>query len=66
MFEPIDYIKLMEQDPEFKKFFTDVVIKLFTTDPDSQPFIGSVHSFYTIGNTAEQVVQWVRNMKAGQ
>lgn len=66
MFGKIDYKKLMEQDPEFKKFIQEVLVEMFTADQQGHDFLASVHSFYNIGMTVEQVSQWVRNMKAGQ
>lgn len=66
MFDKVDYKKLMEQDPEFKQFVTDVLLEMFLADSDARPFLTSVHGFYNIGMDKAQVVQWVRNMKAGQ
>lgn len=65
-FDKIDYKKLMEQDPEFKEFVKDILLEMFMLDKESQGFLASVHGFYNIGMTREQVAQWVRNMKAGQ
>lgn len=66
MFGKIDYVKLMKQDPEFKKFVEEVLVAMFTADQEGHAFLQSVHGFYNIGMTVEQVSQWVRNMKAGQ
>lgn len=66
MFGKIDYKKLIEQDPQFKEFIQEVLVQMFTADQQGYDFLSSVHSFYNIGMTAEQVAQWVRNMKAGQ
>lgn len=66
MFGRIDYKKLMEEDPEFKKFVQTVLLEMFMSDQEGHAFLASVHSFYNIGMTVEQVSQWVRNMKAGQ
>jgi hypothetical protein len=66
MFDKIDFNKLMEQDPAFKTYVQEVLVAMFTADQEGHAFLASVHGFYNIGMTVEQVAQWVRNMKAGQ
>lgn len=66
MFGKIDYKKLMDEDPEFKKFIQEVVVEMFLSDKGGHDFLATVHSFYNIGMSVEQVSQWARNMKAGQ
>lgn len=66
MFDRIDYKKIMAEDPEFKNFIQEVLLEMFTADKEGHQFLASVHAFYNIGMTVEQVSQWVRNMKAGQ
>lgn len=66
MFGQIDYKKLMEEDPAFKEFVQNILLEMFMSDKEGHSFLASVHSFYNIGMTQQQVAQWVRNMKAGQ
>jgi len=63
MFNKIDFKKMIDQDPEFKKFVAEILLDMMLLE-DDQGFLQSVHGFYNIGMTVEQVSQWVRNIKA--
>lgn len=62
MFEPIDARKLIEQDEEFKKFVQEVIIDVFLYDKNARNMVGSIHSFYQIGMTPQQVAKWIKSM----
>lgn len=54
----------MEEDPAFKEYVKACLLEMFMLEEDNNTFLASVHGFYSIGMTEEQVIQWVRNMKA--
>lgn len=62
MFEPIDSRKLIKQDPEFKRFISEVMFEVFISDHNARSMIASIHGFYQIGMTTEQVVKWIKSM----
>ena len=64
MFDSIDPKKLVEQDPDFKKYLAEACLAIMLYDKGAAPFIASVHSFYSIGMSTQDLVQWVRNMKS--
>lgn len=64
MFDKINFKKLMEEDPAFKEYVKACLLEMFMLEEDNNTFLASVHGFYSIGMTEEQVIQWVRNMKA--
>lgn len=54
----------MEEDPKFKEYVKNCLLEMFMLEDDNNAFLASVHGFYNIGMTDEQVIGWVRNMKA--
>lgn len=59
----IDYKKLLEQEPEAQRYVKDCLLGIFLADKDSQALLASIHSFYQIGMSVEDVVRWTRNMQ---
>lgn len=54
----IDIKKILDQDPEFKKFATDAVLEAFLLL--NKEILTAMYSFYSIGMTSKQVAQWIR------
>jgi len=59
----VDYKKLVEQEPQFKDYLEQALVKLMLSTKDGQNFIKSVHSFYQIGTSLDDLSTWFNSIK---
>jgi hypothetical protein len=58
----IDMKKIVEEDPAFKAFASEVALYTLLSTQQSQAFIASLWSFYQSGMSVKQVQDWVAMM----
>lgn len=64
MFPNIDYVKMLEQEPEFKKYCQSIALDMILLEGKGmEGFMTTLFSFYNIGMTLEQVHEWLVQMK---
>jgi len=68
MYDDINFKKMLEQEPELKAYFQEVLMLVFMADKNSHDLVKSIYNFREIGMTADQVAQWIIGMqpKGGQ
>lgn len=59
----IDFKLLLEQEKEAKDFVRDILYEFMTTDKEAKEMIKTIYSFYQIGMTVEQVINWMKSIK---
>lgn len=59
---PVDFKKMMEQEPEFEKYVKEVITSVMLSDPNIQGFLQSIYAFYQVGNTTDQTIQVIKEM----
>jgi hypothetical protein len=60
VFESVDVKKILEQDDDFREFAKEALLVNMLMLPESRQFISALYSFYNIGMTKEQVIQWIK------
>jgi len=63
MYEDIDFKKMVEQEPDLKAYFSEVLVKVFLADKNSREMLKAIYNFRNIGMTTEQVADWVIGMQ---
>lgn len=66
MFDEIDPVKMLEQEPELKEYFKDVIYQVMIADNGVRDMVSSVVNFRNIGMTTEQVAEWIKGMQRFQ
>ena len=60
----VDFEKLMEQDPDFKRFAEQSALKMILADrKNAGQLLGSIYSFYNMGFTIAQMGEWFKNLR---
>lgn len=57
----VNYIKLIEQEPEFAKFLKDVLLNIHLKQKDSQMMIGMLYAQYQVGTSAKDTARIILN-----
>lgn len=60
----VDFNKMLDQDPEFKRFAEASALKMILADrANAGQLLGSIYSFYNMGMTVEQMGEWFKNLR---
>lgn len=63
-FDDIDFRKLVEQEPGFREYLSDVLVESIVSDRESTSAMKAIYSFYNIGVTVSQVSLWLKSIRA--
>lgn len=59
----VNYKLLLEQDPELKEFCKDIIFEVMLKQgKELDTMIATIHNFYMIGNSKEQVIKFFVSM----
>ena len=64
MMSDIDYKKLLEQEPDFKRYAEQVVFDAVVAS--NADFLKFIHTMWQVGNSIEQTTQVIKSMMQPQ
>lgn len=65
MYDDIDFKKMIEQEPDLKEYFQEVLTTVFLADKNSRDMIKAIYNFREMGMEPQQVAKWILGMQPG-